>query len=120
MPYGASTHPLWSVTLRSLRRLTRLAVTALALAIGLNGATTAPTPPTSATAVQAAAVSSRFDALRPGHPADAERPADAAAARPARPQPDPGPATVPTAGRLDPPGGESGSGPTTRRGPPTA
>ncbi|MGR6316895.1 hypothetical protein Q2K19_08530 [Micromonospora soli] len=31
--------PLWAATLRSLRRLTRMAATALALAVGLNGVT---------------------------------------------------------------------------------
>ncbi|MEU6072889.1 hypothetical protein [Micromonospora sp. NPDC047074] len=43
MPSVAS-DPFWSVTLRSLRELTRLAVAALVLAVGLGGATAAPAP----------------------------------------------------------------------------
>ncbi|MFI7425956.1 hypothetical protein ACIBPB_03115 [Micromonospora sp. NPDC049836] len=38
----AFTPPLWATTLRSLRRLTRMAATALVLAVGLNGLAAAP------------------------------------------------------------------------------
>ncbi|MEH0970362.1 hypothetical protein V6U77_04390 [Micromonospora sp. CPCC 205546] len=49
MPSVASVDPFWSVTLRSLRELTRLAVAALVLAVGLGGASAAPAPASSVT-----------------------------------------------------------------------
>ncbi|MGC4853598.1 hypothetical protein ACLQ24_09405 [Micromonospora sp. DT4] len=53
----------WAV-LRSLRELTRLAVTALVLAVGLGGALAATPPPADAQ-LRPSAVSSRVDAVRP-------------------------------------------------------
>ncbi|MFG1776501.1 hypothetical protein ACGFIG_08730 [Micromonospora sp. NPDC049048] len=63
MPSVASVDPFWSVTLRSLRELTRLAVAALVLAVGLGGATAAPTP--SATGPFAATVVTSAQAAQP-------------------------------------------------------
>ncbi|MBQ1072727.1 hypothetical protein KBX06_06035 [Micromonospora sp. C31] len=56
MPSVASVDPFWSVTLRCLRELTRLAVAALVLAVGLGGATPAPaaTPSAAVTVADAA------------------------------------------------------------------
>ncbi|KAB1141351.1 hypothetical protein F6X68_21740, partial [Micromonospora sp. AMSO12t] len=45
MPSVASVDPFWSLTLRSLRELTRLAIAALVLAVGLGAASAAPAPP---------------------------------------------------------------------------
>lgn len=53
----------WAV-LRSLRELTRLAVTALVLAVGLGGALAA-TPPSAQAQLRPSAVSSRVDAVSP-------------------------------------------------------
>ncbi|WP_112700381.1 hypothetical protein [Micromonospora noduli] len=61
--------------LRSLRELTRLAVTALVLAVGL-GAALAATPPPAPTQLRPSAVSSRVASVRPDA-APAAQPAEA-------------------------------------------
>ncbi|MGC4768591.1 hypothetical protein ACLQ25_06335 [Micromonospora sp. DT44] len=104
----------WAV-LRSLRELTRLAVTALVLAVGLGGAL-ATTPPAEAQ-LRPAAVSSRVDTVRPDAAPTTERtsrpapatPADAVAAAPASPV---------LVSREHAPAGVPGRGTPTRRGPP--
>ncbi|MFY1619030.1 hypothetical protein [Micromonospora sp. WMMD736] len=104
----------WAV-LRSLRELTRLAVTALVLAIGLGGALAA-TPPAEAQ-LRPSAVSSRVDTVRPDAAPATERtsqpaPAqlvDGIAAAPA------GPALV---GAEHTPAEVPGGGIPPRRGPP--
>ncbi|WP_433128789.1 hypothetical protein ACQPWW_02745 [Micromonospora sp. CA-240977] len=71
----------WAV-LRSLRDLTRLAITALVLAVGLGGALAA-TPPPASTQLRPSAVSSRVASVRPDIPSVTERAAQPATARPA-------------------------------------
>ncbi|WP_433536766.1 hypothetical protein ACQPZK_02680 [Micromonospora sp. CA-249363] len=81
----------WAV-LRSLRELTRLAVTALVLAVGLGGALAA-TPPPAEAHLRPTAVSSRVDTVRPEAAPTVERtsrpvpapPADRDAVAPAGP-----------------------------------
>ncbi|WP_435204209.1 hypothetical protein [Micromonospora sp. bgisy143] len=106
----------WAV-LRSLRELTRLAVTALVLAVGLGGAIAA-TPPAAATQLRPSAVSSRVDAVRPEAAPTVERTSEPAPARPAD-----GDAAAPAlavlAGVAHTPAGEPGRGVPSRRGPPT-
>ncbi|WBB65288.1 hypothetical protein [Micromonospora sp. WMMD812] len=77
----ASARSVRRATLRSLRELTRLAVTALALAVGLGGATTGPVapPPATVAQLQPSAVTSQADVLRPEAPPAAERLAESAA-----------------------------------------
>ncbi|GAA4569145.1 hypothetical protein GCM10023176_25060 [Micromonospora coerulea] len=72
---------LWAATLRTLRRLTRLAVTALVLVVGLGGTTADPAgmPRPVADSHQPAAV--RFSPAAPA-PALADRPAAEAVTRP--------------------------------------
>jgi hypothetical protein len=103
--------------LRSLRELTRLAVTALVLAVGLGGALAVAPPPTTALP-RPAAVSSRVDSIQPD--AASPRTPDAAPAgpRPARPL-----VTAPPAGTAsadEAPRTELGRGTPPRRGPPAA
>ncbi|MEV4655072.1 hypothetical protein [Micromonospora sp. NPDC049301] len=107
----------WAV-LRSLRELTRLAVTALVLAVGLGGAL-ATTPPPASTQLRPSAVSSRVETLRPE-----AAPATQVATRPAAPRPvstvDTAAPTAPvTAGPEHAPASEPGRGIPPRRGPPT-
>ncbi|MGC4865328.1 hypothetical protein ACLQ3B_07835 [Micromonospora sp. DT53] len=111
----------WAV-LRSLRELTRLAVTVLVLAVGL-GAALAATPPPVPTQLRPSAVSSRVASVRP----DAG-PAVARAGQPAVAPPadtldtataDTATATGPVAaGLAHVPAIDPGRGTPTRRGPP--
>ncbi|MCG5447125.1 hypothetical protein NIE79_005864 [Micromonospora sp. NIE79] len=103
--------------LRSLRDLTRLAVTALVLAVGL-GAALAATPPPASTHLQPSAVSSRVASVRP----DAG-PANERAGQPAETPPagtlDTATATGPAAsGPVHIPAIDPGRGTPARRGPP--
>jgi hypothetical protein len=103
--------------LRSLRELTRLAVTALVLAVGL-GAALAATPPPAPTQLRPSAVSSRVASVRP----DAG-PANQRAAQPAEAPPagtlDTATATGPVAaGPVHVPAIDPGRGSPARRGPP--
>ncbi|MGW4497951.1 hypothetical protein ACWENR_04930 [Micromonospora sp. NPDC004336] len=123
MPSTASTDPFWSVTLRSLRELTRLAVAALVLAVGLGGVTAAPAPaaPTlgpvaASTRVAASTPVAAVDRPLPRREPAAERPVDAAASPAVRRAETP----VASATRLDVPARDPGRGVPTRRGPPTA
>jgi hypothetical protein len=126
VPSAASTDPFWSVTLRSLRELTRLAVAALVLAIGLGGVTAAPAssaPTLGPVAASSPAVASTpFAAIAPvdrplprREPA-AERVVDAAAPPTVRRAETP----VASTARLDVPARDPGRGVPSRRGPPTA
>ncbi|MFG1838863.1 hypothetical protein ACLQ29_09265 [Micromonospora sp. DT228] len=107
----------WAV-LRSLRELTRLAITALVLAVGLGGALAASPPPAS-TQLRPSAVSSRVASVRPDATPVTERAAEPAAARPA--------GTTDTATLAGPiaegpgraPAVDPGRGAVARRGPPT-
>ncbi|MER7330524.1 MULTISPECIES: hypothetical protein [unclassified Micromonospora] len=124
MPSVASTDPFWSATLRSLRELTRLAVAALVLAVGLGGVTAAPAlsvptlgPAASAPVAANAPVAAIAPVDRPlprREPA-AERTVDAAPPAVRR-------AVTPVVSvvRLDVPTRGPGRGVPTRRGPPTA
>ncbi|MFF0150049.1 hypothetical protein [Micromonospora sp. NPDC005203] len=106
----------WAV-LRSLRELTRLAITALVLAVGLGGALAA-TPPPASTQLRPSAVSSRVASVRPDAAPATERTAQPAAARPA----DPAGTTALTSpiaeSRGQAPAIDPGRGTPTRRGPP--
>ena len=107
----------WAV-LRSLRELTRLAVTVLVLAVGLGGALAATAPPAQAQ-LRPSAVSSRVDTLRPE-----ATPVTEGANEPTSPRPTSGvrTAAAATAVIADPqrtPAGEPGRGTPFRRGPPT-
>ncbi|MET8229753.1 hypothetical protein ABZS77_03620 [Micromonospora sp. NPDC005298] len=117
MSSAASVRPARWAVLRSLRELTRLAVTALVLAVGLGGALAATSPP-APTQPRPSAVSSRVDTLRP---------TAAAAEQAGRPVVSPpsgtvddltaaAPVTVRPAHR---PAVEPGPGVPSRRGPPT-
>ncbi|WP_433117320.1 hypothetical protein [Micromonospora sp. CA-246542] len=104
----------WAV-LRSLRELTRLAVTALVLAVGLGGALAA-TPPAEAQ-LRPTAVSSRVDTVRPEAAPTTERTSQPAPAAPADAD------TVAPAGPVfggteHAPAGMPGRGTPPRRGPP--
>ncbi|MGK5738001.1 hypothetical protein [Micromonospora sp. URMC 103] len=72
----ASTRPVWRATLRSLRELTRLAVAALALTVGLNGATSVPAgaAPGAAPRLSASVLSSAPDLSRPASTRAVDRP----------------------------------------------
>jgi hypothetical protein len=87
VPPVAIARRLWPATLRSFRDLSRLAVTALVLAVGLGGATAAtPAGPPAAGQLRPTVVASRVDMVRSHPSTDAERVLDAPAA-PARPLP---------------------------------
>ncbi|MGV9210952.1 hypothetical protein ACTFTM_03720 [Micromonospora sp. RB23] len=105
----------WAV-LRSLRELTRLAVTALVLAVGLGGALAA-TPPPAEAQLRPSAVSSRVDAVRPEAAPTTERTSQPVPARPTG-----GNAVAPAGpvlvGVAHPPAGVPGRGTPPRRGPP--
>ncbi|MET8039427.1 hypothetical protein ABZU25_01030 [Micromonospora sp. NPDC005215] len=106
----------WAALL-SLRELTRLAITALVLAVGLGGALAA-TPPPASTQLRPSAVSSRVASVRPDAPPATERAAQPAAARPADTA-DTAALTGPTAeGRGQAPAIDPGRGTPARRGPP--
>ncbi|MET8278610.1 hypothetical protein [Micromonospora sp. NPDC005174] len=107
----------WAV-LRSLRELTRLAVTALVLAVGVGGALAA-TPPPAQAQLRPSAVSSRVDAVRPGATTTTER-----ASQPAPTRPTDGDLTAPAgpvlAGAEHVPTVEPGRRTPPRRGPPAS
>ncbi|RKN41131.1 hypothetical protein [Micromonospora endolithica] len=119
----ASVHPLWGITLRSLRDLTRLAVTAVALAIGLGGTTVAVAAPPPAAAVHLGAtgpVAALGSTVARVEPARADQPArttppPAAPVHDLRPA---APVTVATSAHT--PADEPGRDALTRRGPPRA
>ncbi len=108
--------------LRSLRELTRLAVTALVLAVGL-GAALAATPPPAPTQLRPSAVSSRVTSVRPDAGPAIDRASQPAVASPAGPldtaSADTATATGPVAaGPLHTPAIDPGRGTPARRGPP--
>lgn len=114
---AASVRPARWAVLRSLRELTRLAVTALVLAVGLGGALAATSPP-APTQPRPSAVSSRVDTLRPaaGTAEQASRPV---ATPPSGAVDDPT-AVAPVAVRPEyAPAVDPGRGVPSRRGPPT-
>ncbi|MET8306219.1 MULTISPECIES: hypothetical protein [unclassified Micromonospora] len=117
MSSAALVRPARRAVLRSLRELTRLAVTALVLAVGLGGALAA-TPPPAPTQLRPSAVSSRVDTLRPDAVAATER-----ASQPAAPRPVStvvaAVATGPVTAAEHPVTVEPGHGTPSRRGPPT-
>nr|WTA68268.1 hypothetical protein OHB51_03595 [Micromonospora sp. NBC_00855] len=82
MSSAASVRPARWVVLRSLRELTRLAITALVLAVGL-GAALAATPPPAPTQLRPSAVSSRVASVRPDAGPAIERAGQPAVAPPA-------------------------------------
>ncbi|MET7708773.1 hypothetical protein [Micromonospora sp. NPDC005413] len=104
--------------LRSLRELTRLAVTALVLAVGLGGALAA-TPPPAPTQLRPSAVSSRVATVRPDAAPATERAAQPAAARPVDTVDTAAPAGPVAAGQEHTPAIDPGRGTPARRGPPT-
>ncbi|MFI7577679.1 hypothetical protein [Micromonospora sp. NPDC049497] len=130
MPSVASSHPLWGITLRSLRDLTRLAVTAVALAVGLGGTTATVAAPPPAPVVHVASVVHVAPAVHvaavPSVAAARVEPMGAVPAGYVTAPPAAGP-SVPTAGDLravatvtDAPADEPGRDALTRRGPPRA
>ncbi|MFY1597838.1 hypothetical protein [Micromonospora sp. WMMD737] len=131
MPSVASVDPFWSMTLRSLRELTRLAVAALVLAVGLGGATAAPAPfaagPAAVTAPVPAAVTAAGPAVagaRLTPPLSRREPvaerADGFAAPPAVRRDDTPAAAAVALARPDGPARDPGRGVPARRGPPAA
>ncbi|MEV4823775.1 hypothetical protein [Micromonospora sp. NPDC049274] len=108
----------WAV-LRSLRELTRLAVTALVLAVGLGGALAA-TPPSAQAQLRPSAVSSRVDAVRPEAVAATERTSQPAAPRPSSEAVVATPTGPVLAGAEHAPAVAPGRGAPPRRGPPTS
>ncbi|MEV4197761.1 hypothetical protein [Micromonospora globbae] len=116
----AFARPAWRATLRSLRELTRLAVAALALTVGLNAATpaSAPTP-----AAPASTVSSRALVGSPDSAPTADRLADTDVS--IHPPTDEHSSVAPAADVVLPaavatPAAEPGRRTPGRRGPPTA
>ncbi|MFE9190715.1 hypothetical protein ACFYL6_13995 [Micromonospora sp. NPDC007208] len=117
MSSAASVRPARWAVLRSLRELTRLAVTALVLAVGL-GAALAATPPPAPTPLRPSAVSSRVASVRPDAGPAIERADQPAVASPAGTL-DTATATGPVAaGLAHVPGIDPGRGTPARRGPP--
>ncbi|MET7876011.1 hypothetical protein [Micromonospora profundi] len=115
--------PARRVVLRSLRELTRLAFTALVLAVGLGGALAA-TPPPSPTQPRPSVVSSRVDTLRPEAASESAAQAVDSAGRPNPSGAAEGVVTATatgpvTAGLEHAPAIEPGRGAPARRGPPT-
>ncbi|WP_405102854.1 hypothetical protein [Micromonospora sp. NBC_01412] len=119
--------PSWQATLRRIRELGRLALTALVLAVGLGGVSALTAPSTAATAAgltRPAVVTSRVAELRPGSGPAAELRAGPAA-RPALDN-DRRPATAPAATAtavtaavsVDRPAVDPALGAVVRRGPP--
>ncbi|WP_433315409.1 hypothetical protein ACQP0U_02570 [Micromonospora sp. CA-269861] len=82
MSSAASARPARWAVLRSLRELTRLAITALVLAVGL-GAALAATAPPAPTSLRPSAVSSRVASVRPDAGPAIERAVQPALAPPA-------------------------------------
>ncbi|MFG2099426.1 hypothetical protein ACGFJ5_02385 [Micromonospora echinaurantiaca] len=121
MPSVASTRPLWSVTLRALRAMTRLAATALVLVVGLGGvtATVATEPATTAAHLRPLAVTSRVDALRPDAPTSVAAPTTAPAEPGAAEAAAPVTVDVVATDRVAGPATAPGRGVPARRGPPT-
>ncbi|MCO1595423.1 hypothetical protein M8C17_09625 [Micromonospora sp. RHAY321] len=117
MSSAALVRPARWAALRSVRELTRLAFTALVLAVGIGGALAA-TPPPAPTQLRPSAVSSRVDTLRPEAAAATERASQPAPSRPVSTV-----ATVATgpvtAGPQHAAAIEPGRGTPARRGPPT-
>lgn len=128
MPSVASVDPFWSVTLRSLRELTRLAVAALVLAVGLGGASAAPAPfaagPAAVTAPVPAAVTAAGPAVASARltpPLSRPEQADGFAAPPAlRRDGTPADTAAVAVARPDGPARDPGRGVPARRGPPAA
>ncbi|MFC4020867.1 hypothetical protein ACFOW4_23385 [Micromonospora sp. GCM10011542] len=116
MSSAASVRPFRRAVLRSLRELTRLAVTALVLAVGLGGALAVAPPPGAATPLRPASVSSRVDSIRPE--AAPRLATDAAPTRPTRPFVAAPAIDNATAAPDDAPRTGSGRGTPSRRGPP--
>jgi hypothetical protein len=115
---AASVRPARWAVLRSLRELTRLAVTALVLAVGLGGALAA-TPPPAPTQLRPSVVSSRVESLRPDAVPATQRAGQPAASRPVSTV-DTAATTGPvTAGPEHAPADEPGRGIPLLRGPPT-
>ncbi|MFI5486784.1 hypothetical protein ACIBXA_15245 [Micromonospora echinaurantiaca] len=121
MPSVASARPMWSVTLRALRAMTRLAATALVLVVGLGGVTAAAAtePATTAAQLRPLAVTSRVDALRPDAPTSAAAPTTAPAEPGAAEAAAPVTADVVATDRVAGPATGPGRGVPARRGPPT-
>ncbi|MCL7457306.1 hypothetical protein ABT235_23245 [Micromonospora echinofusca] len=122
MPSVASVDPFWSVTLRSLRELTRLAVAALVLAVGL-GAVAAPAPAPSVTgpaAVTAAVPAADARLGLPRREPVAEQVSGAAAAPAPRSATAPADTSAAPVARSDGPARDPGRGDPARRGPPGA
>jgi hypothetical protein len=117
VPSAASARPARRAVLRSLRELTRLAVTALVLAVGLGGALAVAPPPTAALP-RPVSVSSRVDSIRPD--AASQRTTDAAPARPRPARPLVAAPAADTASADEAPRTEPGRGTPPRRGPPAA
>ncbi|MEV4117902.1 hypothetical protein [Micromonospora sp. NPDC049645] len=117
MSSAASARPARWAVLRSLRELTRLAVTALVLAVGL-GAALAATPPPAPTPLRPSAVSSRVASVRPDAGPAIERAGQPNVAPPAGTV-DPTRAAGPVAvGPGHAPASDPGRGTPARRGPP--
>ncbi|MEH1166347.1 hypothetical protein V6V47_13255 [Micromonospora sp. CPCC 205539] len=117
MSTAASARPARWAVLRSLRELTRLAVTALVLAVGLGGALAA-TSPAAPTQLRPSAVSSRVAALRPDAAPAIEQAGEPVASRPVYTAPDKAAGPV-TASPQQAPAVDLGRGTPSRRGPPT-
>ena len=120
MQLVAFSPPIWAATLRTLRELTRLAVTALVLVVGAGGVAAAPV---ATTALRPTVVTSRVAELHPTAGVGTERVVDA----PTEPATD---AAVARADRRDPASvppiavaatlGDPGRDAVGRRGPPPA
>ncbi|MGC5333694.1 hypothetical protein [Micromonospora sp. DT62] len=131
MPSVASVDPFWSVTLRSLRELTRLAVAALVLAVGLGSATAAPAPfaagPAAVTAPVPAAVTAAGPTVASARltpPLSRREPVaeqvDGVAAPAVRRDDTPADTAAVAVARPDGPAHDPGRGVPARRGPPAA
>ncbi|WP_410810139.1 hypothetical protein [Micromonospora sp. 067-2] len=117
MSSAAVVRPARWVVLRSLRELTRLAFTALVLAVGVGGALAATSPP-APTQLRPSAVSSRVDTVRPAAAAATERASQPAAPRPVSTVVDAATGPVPASSERAT-ANEPGRGTPARRGPPT-
>ncbi|MEU4474435.1 hypothetical protein [Micromonospora sp. NPDC023888] len=117
MSSAVFSRPARWVVLRSLRELTRLAITALVLAVGLGGALAAIPPPAS-TQLRPSAVSSRVAGVRPDATPVTERAAQPTTAQPTGTA-DTAALTGPLAERpAQAPAIDPGRGTPARRGPP--
>ncbi|MDG4807464.1 hypothetical protein O7634_11955 [Micromonospora sp. WMMD1120] len=118
MSSAVSARPARWAALRSLRELTRLAITALVLAVGL-GAALAATPPPAPTPLRPSAVSSQVATVRPDAGPATERAGRPAVAPPSESSHT---TTAVVAITVDPghaPAIEPGRAAPARRGPPT-